>query len=227
MSVSEQRTAGDESGASIRVRTLALMPCGVVLNLALGFLVYTLKLPVYLDAVGTITITLMAGVRAGVIVGITSFLLGGLLVNPVLPWFSGTQAAIAVYVHVAASRGWLRLGSNNPKCQGFSKRTVAWMRPVLTGIGLGIVAAIVSAPAIVAVFGGITGSGASLIVAFCLKSGETLVRSVLWAGLSSEPLDKTLQLILSLILIRSMPDGLKTSFGGGTLARNGLINQRS
>jgi len=213
----------ETSAPAVRVRILALIPLGVALNLVLGTVVHTLKLPIYCDAVGTIMVTVLAGLRAGVIVGVTSFLLGGLLVNPVLPWFSGTQACIAVYTHIAGRRGWFRFTFRDQEILTAPRRIVGAIRPILAGIGLGVVAAVVSAPVIVVVFGGVTGSGASLVVAFFLKSGETLAESVLWGGLSSEPIDKTLQVLISLALVRSLPDSLKLSFGGGTLARNNLL----
>ncbi len=196
--------------SSARGRVLALIPLGIAINLTLGTLVHTLKLPVYVDAVGTIVVTLLAGLRAGVCTGVLSFLLGGVLVNPALPWFSGTQAAIAIYVHLVARKGWFR----------------SIPRTVACGIGLGIVAGVASAPVIVALFGGLTGSGASLVVAFLLKSGESIYKSVLLSGLASEPLDKTLQCLLAVWLIRGLPERLLRRFPGGTLAKNGFITEK-
>lgn len=220
---------------SQRMRVLALIPTGIALNLALGTLIHTLKLPVYLDAVGTISVTLLAGLRAGIIVGVASFLIGGVTVNPVLPWFSGTQAVIAVYTYVLARFGWLATGrpdasagADNEQSRNWWRRTAAWIglnvRPLLAGVGLGVVAGIASAPVIVALFGGVTGSGASLVVAFLLESGKKLYQAVLLSGLASEPLDKTLQVLLALGLIRSLPRNLRAAFGNADLLkRNRLL----
>jgi energy-coupling factor transport system substrate-specific component len=185
---------------------LALIPLGIALNLALGTIVHTLKLPVYIDAVGTVITTLLLGLRAGILVGVSSFLIGGVIVNPVLPWFSGTQAAIAIYTHVVARRG------------GFK----SYPRTILSGVGLGLVAGVVSAPVIVYLFGGITGSGASLVVAFLLASGKSILNSVILSGLAAEPLDKTLQCLLAVWVLRSLPPRLLGRFTGGSLSANGL-----
>lgn len=203
--VGATRTAA--SGRAERTHVLALIPLGIALNLVLGTIIHTLKLPVYLDAVGTVLVTLLVGVRAGVAVGVASFLIGGVLVNPVLPWFSGTQAAIAIYAHLVGRRG------------GF--RTVP--RTVFSGIGLGVVAGIVSAPVIVFLFGGITGSGASLVVAFLLASGQSILKSVVLSGLAAEPLDKTLQCLLAAWILRRMPPRLLERFEGGSLRVNGFV----
>jgi energy-coupling factor transport system substrate-specific component len=190
-----------------RQELLALIPLGIALNLVLGTIVQAVKLPVYLDAVGTVAVTMLGGLGAGVAVGVGSFLLGGILTNPVLPWFSGTQAAIALYIYLVASRGGFR----------------TFLRTMLSGIGLGVTAGIVSAPVIVYLFGGITGAGSSLVVAFLLASGKSLLNSVLLSGLASEPLDKTLQCLLALWLLRGLPQSLLRPFANESLRKNGIL----
>lgn len=192
--------AGENRGR----RMLAVVPLGIALNLGIGTLVHLMKLPIYVDAVGTIAITLLAGPWVGIAVGVLSFLIGGVLTNPVLPWFCGTQAAIAIYVHLVAKRGGFRS---------------TW-RTVLAGVGLGVVAGIVSAPVIAGLFGGVTGSGASFVAAFLLASGKSLLQSVVLSGLAAEPLDKTLQCLLAVWLIRGLPRTILGLFTGGAWARN-------
>ncbi|MBK7670559.1 MAG: ECF transporter S component [bacterium] len=181
---------------------LPLVPVGIALNLGIGTVVHLLKLPLYLDAVGTIVLTMLAGPQVGVLVGVLSFLIGGILVNPVLPWFAGTQAAIAIYVHVVGRRG------------GFK----TFPRSILSGLGLGLVAGIVSAPVIAMVFGGVTGSGASFIAALLLASGKNLLQSVVLSGLTAEPVDKTLQCLLAIWLIKGLPHSVRRRFRGGAFA---------
>src|ERR1035441_4531364 len=107
-------------------REVPFIAFGIFLNLVPAAIVSALKLPNYLDAIGTILITLSLGVRAGILTGVLSFLIGGVTQNPVMPFFAGAQAAIAIYVHLTGRRGWFR-----------GIRVL-----VPTGIGLGIVAAI-------------------------------------------------------------------------------------
>ena len=185
---------------------LALVPLGIALNLALGTFVSIVKIPIYVDAVGTIIVSILLGPWAGVVTGVGSFLLGGALTNPVLPWFSGTQAVIALYAAFAARRGWF----------GSTPRTIA------SGIGLGIIAGVVSAPVIAYLFGGITGSGASLVVAYLLASGRNLLQSVVLSGLASEPIDKTVQCLLAIWLLRGLPATLLRRFDVAVLEKNSL-----
>jgi energy-coupling factor transport system substrate-specific component len=73
------------------------------------------------------------------------------------------------------------------------------------GVITGIVSAIVSAPVVVYLFGGVTGSGSAFVVAFFLKTGQQLMNAVLLSGLAVEPIDKTLQVLLAALLYRSTP----------------------
>ena len=75
--------------------------------------------------------------------------------------------------------------------------------------------------------GGIEGSGRSLITAFLLASGEQIFKAVLISGLASEPLDKTLQCLLAVFLIRGVPHSLLERFHGGSLKENGLLKKDS
>ena len=201
--------AGADSGVTGRHLYMALIPIGIVINLGVGALAQMLKLPIYLDAIGTISMTILLGMRAGIAVGVLSFLIGGLLVSPVLPWFSGTQLVIAIYVALLAKRGAFK----------------AIWRTVLTGIGLGVVAGVVSAPVIVLVYGGIDGSGTSVITAFLIKSGKTVVQSVIMSGIAAEPCDKTIQCLLAVWLLKGLPGSILRRFSGGFLAENGLMKQ--
>lgn len=198
-------------GVRSREQVLALIIAGTVFNLALGALIRLVQAPVYLDAVGTIAVTLLAGPLAGAAAGVASFALGSVFVSPVLIFFSGTQIVIALYTHLVARRGWLR----------------SWPRVVFAGIGLGVVAGVVSAPVIAFLFGGVTGSGASLIAAYLLATGQKLLNAVVLSGLAAEPIDKTLQMLLAIWVLRGLPRRVLEPFANASLERNGMLPWRS
>lgn len=190
---------------------LALIPTGIVLNIALGTLVGIVKLPIFVDAVGTIIVALLAGWRAGMVVGVVSFLLMSLVLNPAYVYFIGTQACIALAVHVMALR--LRSFRNLATTIG-------------TGICIAVVAAVASAPIIVAVFGGVAGSGRDLITAVLMNSGTQILDAVLLSGAASEPIDKTLQILLAAMLIRTAPKSLIARFESPSVASNAFLSGR-
>ena len=57
-------------------RVIALMPAAIAINIVLGYTVQTvLKLPIYLDSIGTILVGVLAGPIAGALTGILSNLI--------------------------------------------------------------------------------------------------------------------------------------------------------
>ena len=181
------------------------------LNLVVGGIVYLLKLPIYLDMIGTMLCALaIQGNRrvafiASAAAGVTSFLLGG-LINPFLPWFSGTVISVAALTAFVTNRWTSVLRSQPVRSAGF------WVRILSLGVLTGLVAAVVSAPIVVYLFGGVTGSGSAALVAFFLKMGNQLMNAAVLSGLTAEPVDKTVQLLLSVLLLRATPQSFLARF---------------
>lgn len=190
----------------LRTETMLTVALCAALNLALGSILYLLKTPIYLDMVGTLLCALLfcntprKAFLSSAAAGVISFILGGLLINPFLPWFSATVVAVAALTAFVTCRSAWAFRPDNTSSRGF-------LLPVLGyGILTGIVAAIVSAPVVVYLFGGVTGSGSALLVAFFLKTGHQLLQAALLSGFTAEPVDKTLQLLLAVILFRATPE---------------------
>lgn len=74
-------------------RTLVLIPIAIAINIAIGQIVYLLKLPIYLDSIGTVLVGAIAGPWAGALTGALSNLLWG-----VLPVVTNTFAVPFFYV---------------------------------------------------------------------------------------------------------------------------------
>jgi len=82
-------------------RLVAIALCAA-LNFAIGNVVYLVKLPIYLDSVGTILCALLlfpdrgAAIVCAFVAGFIGVILTGLVINPFLPWFMFTVLAIAL-----------------------------------------------------------------------------------------------------------------------------------
>jgi energy-coupling factor transport system substrate-specific component len=195
----------------MRKQVVVLVALCTALNLAMGTAVFMLKLPIYLDMVGTILCALvlwrerLVGFGAAASAGALSFLLGG-VVNPYLPWFTGTVVGVAAITAFATSR------------QAEPLRTVPTaslrfvFRIVVFGVLTGVCAAALSAPVVVYLFGGVTGSGSAALVAFFLKTGARLLEAAVLSGLTAEPVDKTIQLLLAVLLLRATPTSFLKRF---------------
>jgi energy-coupling factor transport system substrate-specific component len=96
-------------------RVIVLMPVAIAINIVLGYTVQTvLKLPVYLDSIGTILVGVLAGPFAGALTGILSNLIwqyapgiGGGTIGP----FAVVAGAIGL---LAGLWGWLGVYRQRP-----------------------------------------------------------------------------------------------------------------
>jgi energy-coupling factor transport system substrate-specific component len=185
-------------------RLIAIALCAA-LNFAVGSIVYLIKLPIYLDSIGTILCALLiypdrkAAFVCSFTAAMISTVITTMFINPFLIWFSGTEVAIALIAAFVIARGE----------EVFRTRPLPVIpfvvRVVLYGILTGVVAAVVSAPVVAYLFGGVTGSGSAFLVAFFLKAGDHLLRAVIQSGLTADPIDKMLQVLFAALLFRATP----------------------
>ena len=185
-------------------RLMAIALCAA-LNFSIGSIVYLVKLPIYLDSIGTILCALLlapdrrAGFVCAWISGALSLVLSAILINPFVPWFELTDVAIALFSAFAISQAAETFRARPLPTLTFT------LKVLLYGVLTGIIAAIVSAPVVVYLFGGVTGSGSAFLVALFLKSGQQLMSAAILSGLSAEPIDKTLQVLFAALLYRATP----------------------
>jgi energy-coupling factor transport system substrate-specific component len=184
-------------------RLVAIALCAA-LNFALGTIVHVVKLPIFLDSIGTILCALLifpnraAAIVCAFIAGFIG-VVASIWINPFLPWFSLTVLAIALVSALLTANA-----TDTFRARPLPVPAVVG-KVVMYGVITGIAAAIVSAPVVVYLFGGVTGSGSAFVVAFFLKTGQQLLNSALLAGLTIEPIDKTLQVLLAVLLYRATP----------------------
>jgi energy-coupling factor transport system substrate-specific component len=178
---------------------LALIPRAVALNLALGAIVGALKLPVYLDSVGTVLVAVLAGPWAGVVTGVVSNSVLGLLVSPVL------FAFIPVTVVIGALAGWAaRVGAF---------RSLAGA--IAAGVVIGVAAALMSAFIVIAFMGGLTASGTGLLtIAIRALSGVSVETAARIASVATDVVDKPLSCALVYLVLERLPRRLSARFRG-------------
>lgn len=85
-------------------RTLVLMPIAIVINIVIGELTTRLKVPIYLDSIGTVLVGAIAGPWAGALTGALTNLIWGLF-NPYAAAFFYVAAVIGVMAGLAGKSG--------------------------------------------------------------------------------------------------------------------------
>ncbi len=185
------------------IRLMIVGLCAVI-NLGAGLLTHYLQLPIFLDTLGTLLATILGGLFTGIATGIVSSLVGWWIVNPVLPYYTGTHIFIALCTAWLANRGFFRSVS----------------RTVLSGIILGIAAAVASAPIII-LFKGATETCTDPTTNFLVSHGVCFPVAVFLANSVPEPLDKVSLCILAFLIIKNLPSILRRRIKNlGYLSKN-------
>lgn len=170
--------------------TLVMIPVAIAINIAIGQLVVLLKLPFYLDSIGTILVGVVAGPWAGALTGFLSNMIWGLSgLNPTYAPFALVALMIGLVAGLFSELGWMRV----------------WWRAALAGLITGILSAFASAPIANYVFGGVTGTATDVVVAFFQGIGYDPLKSNFMQGLVSDPLDKLVSFVVVYLIILALP----------------------
>jgi energy-coupling factor transport system substrate-specific component len=172
----------------VKPAQLVLIPTLVGLNLVMGWIVSTVKLPIFLDSIGITIGAILGGPWVAIAVGVGTTLLGTVLFSPVLWAFSGSAAMIGIASYLLAQRGFYR----------------RWYTAILAGLVIAVVAAVVSAPVSAIMFGGATAGGIDAVTLFFRSAGNSIMKSVFLSGFASEPVDKTMASLLAWFLVHRL-----------------------
>ncbi len=175
-------------GSNFNTMTWVLIPVAIAINIAIGQIVLLLKLPVYLDSIGTVLVGALCGPWAGALTGALSNTIWGIAIDPnSLPWWP-----VALFIGLVAG-----LCAN----AGLFK---SWWKVVVTGFLVAITAAIISTPIAVYLYGGITASGSSFITAYLLQTGQGVVQAVFSTNFLVEPVDKITTAMLAFAIVQGL-----------------------
>jgi hypothetical protein len=103
---------------------IALMPVAIAINIAVGALVSLLKLPIYLDSIGTVLVGVLAGPWAGALTGLLSNLIWALLpvpggASPFNAFFAPVAGVIGLMAGFWGARGVFQLRADDPRVGQF------------------------------------------------------------------------------------------------------------
>ncbi|SIR64482.1 energy-coupling factor transport system substrate-specific component [Haladaptatus litoreus] len=169
--------------------TWVLIPLGIGINAIGGFIASTLKLPLFLDNIGTMLIGILAGPWAAALTGGLANIVQAMLGNPVQLAFMPVPVAIGLVTGFLARRGWF----------DSVKKTI------VPAVVLTVVATIIATPIVVLVFGGVTSSGTSLVTATLVATGRSLIESAATAQFAVEFVDKGGSAFVAYFIGKSVP----------------------
>lgn len=170
-------------------RTLVLMAIGIALNMGLGQLISLLKLPIFLDSLGTMLVAVLCGPWVGGLTGLATNLLWGLIQDPTSAFFAPVAAMIGIVAGLLARAGLFRTA----------------VGAAASGAIIAVALAFIAVPIRIYLFGGVTGSGADFLVAYLTRAGQDLFSSVVVTVITSNLADKIVTALLVWGIVRGLP----------------------
>ena len=156
-----------------------------------GWIAGVLKVPVFLDTVGTFVAAAVLGPWWGAAAGVAN--------NVVSALFNGPSSIPFAIVSIAVALVW-----------GYGLRTFGMGRNALTFLALNLlvalVAAFVSAPIVYFVFGGGTGHASDALTLAFEVAGKSLASAVLVSNLVLNAADKLITGYVGLAIVRALPE---------------------
>ena len=179
---------------SINIRRICLVAMAVGINVAGGQLALALRLPVYLDSIGTI----FTGALLGPWFGMLPNLLSGIIMGVTTDIYSLYFAPVGIVTGFMAGLVWKKAG-----------------RPLwLSALAVSIPGTILSSMICALVFGGITSSGSTVLVQILAKTPLGLTASIFLVQILTDYADRWISLFLVARLLKVLPHDLKEKLRG-------------
>lgn len=176
--------------AQFSTKSLVLIPIAVGINLIGGTLASALKLPLFLDMIGTIISAALAGPWVAALVGLLTNVFLALVSNPVYLPYS------LVSIGCGLVTGYMIRGGMFKKVWGV----------VLTWLACTLLSVAISSTITVLVFGGATGAtGTSVFTATLIAATKNIVKSVVATSMIENLADRGIAFLIAYILLKRIP----------------------
>ena len=191
---------------NVRVRVLRLTVTAfcIALNIVGSYLALLLRLPIYLDSIGTILASALMGPWYGLAAAVGNGLISGVLTDVYSLYFLPVGAVTGLMAGLLFRKGILK----------------GW-KVIPGSLALTIPGTVLSASISAFLFGGVTSSGSSLLVQLFHHLGLNLVASAFAVQIVTDYADRLISVLLVLVLTACLSVNLKMRLKG--VSRNGKI----
>lgn len=176
---------------NLKTKKLSMIALGIAINFIGGTIALALRLPIYLDAIGTVMISAILGPLSGMTTGILSGIISGMTTDLVALYFIPVQIITGIVA-------------------GFLFRTSCFekWKMIIGVLMLTVPGTIISSIIAAFVFGGITSSGSSVIVQLLNKVGLSMTSSVFIVQIITDYLDRFITVALVCSTLKVLPKNL-------------------
>lgn len=168
----------------------ALLPTGVAINYAGSLIRQLMGIPLFLDAGGTMLVTLIAGPWLGVLCAILNSCVTALTMGPIQIVGFIPTSIIALILGYSARHGITR----------------SWLGLILTLIVIQPPACFASAYIYTFIYGGFAGNGLDIMHAVVMKATSNVFTGSFISELISGFLDKFVLTIVLMLIFRALPE---------------------
>ena len=198
--MNEQATQGEKLSSSTGggvplTYVIALVPVASVLNVIGGTVAGALKLPIFLDMIGTAVVAMTIGPWWGALVGVITNLTMGFLTGPVSIPFAACNVVGALVWGYGT-----RWGFANDKLRFFG-----------LSVASAVFVSLMAAPIVIFVFGGATGHASDVLTAGLLAAGNDMWAAVFSSNIIVSSADKILSSFWALAIIGALPTNLQVT----------------
>ncbi len=184
---------------------ILLVPTCVALSVVGYQITQMLKLPLYFDIAGLSIAAILGGPWIAAITAVLNHIVNGMIYPTALP-FMPVSIGIGIFVGFASDKGMLK----GP------------IRTALVILGMSLLGSLISAPIVVYLFGGVTGSTTDVLTAVFLQSGQEFINAVLNQTFIIGLINNTINLLFAMYIVRKIsPRYLsKTNYGSKFIRKN-------
>ncbi|MFB0829804.1 ECF transporter S component [Brevibacillus laterosporus] len=178
---------------SLSTTALVLIPVAVGVNYIGKLFAGLLKLPLWLDAIGTVLASLLAGPIIGGLSGLINNIIYGLTVDPISFVYAITSLCMGLVAGVMAFKGWIN----------------SWGKAAVVGLTVGVTAVLISTPLNVWFWGGQTGNlWGDIVFASVMNKTQSIWLASFLDELVVDVPDKILTVLVAYGIYRVLPKSL-------------------
>ncbi len=166
----------------------AFIALGAALNVSIGYLAGLLKLPLYLDSIGTVLVAVLCGWMYGLLAGLASLIVLSLTQTPTVIAYAGTVLAVAVLSATFARFGYMK----------------NYFATVFGGLVIGLACAAASTPITTFLYGGVSLAGSDAVTTFSRQRHAALEKRA--PRRPCEDPGQDINLLICFALVRSLPE---------------------
>ncbi|WP_310605218.1 ECF transporter S component [Anaerosporobacter sp.] len=181
----------------VSTNQITIIALAAVINIVGGQVALLLRLPIYLDCIGTVFIGAVLGPVFGIIPGFISCVINGITTDIYSLYFMIPHLITGMMVGLVFKTKWAK----------------TW-RVCIGTLVMAMPSIVISSGICAYLFGGVTSSGSALIVFILRKIGTNMWASVFVVQLITEYADRLLAVGIAIVVIKTMPKDVLSRIKG-------------